>query len=241
MMTTNSTTCLEYVQYNLNLVGSELEYRFTHLFSSVDVEEINYIRSLMNNIIKDLNDETKVISQRETLKKQMKNLIHKKRAKIINKPEWWSLLFKYYPHLEKKKYYYEKDNLTNSNQALLESKANFEKLKKNNDFLPQIKKLEGIKDHRLFMDDGKLEIEEERNCFIEMRNSIIKKQEDTKNMINLKETEVVCKICGSYLCMAKSLSGGSDKNEFHEISGFIGNFMLVIKFNDEITKGVFIN
>ena len=217
-------------------MGSELEFRFTHLFSSIDVEEINYIRSLMNNIIKDVNDDTKIISQRDSLKKQIKILIQKKRAKIINRPEWWDLLYKHYPHLEKKKTYVDPGNTDNYNSV--ESKQNLDSLKKNNDFLPQIKKLHGIKDHRLFMEDGKLEIEEERNCFIEMRNNIIFYFDNMKNIINLIETEVLCKQCNSYLCMAKNLVGGTDKNEFHEVTGYIGNFIQIINFNDETVKDV---
>ena len=213
-----------------------MEFRFTHLFSSIDVEEINYIRSLMNNIIKDVNDETKIISQREALKKQIKILINKKRAKIINRPEWWDLLFRHYPHLEKKRNNLDKGKSEINNS--LEKQQNLKNLKKNNDFLPQIKKLQGIKDHRLFMEDGKLEIEEERNCFIEMRSNIISYFDNMKNIINLTETEVICRMCNSYVCMAKNLVGGTDKIEFHEITGYIGNFIQIISFNDDCVKEV---
>lgn len=217
-------------------MGSESEFRFSHLFSSVDVEEINYIRSLMNNIIKDVYDETKISSQRKILKDQIKILFNKKRAKLISKAEWWDLLYKHYPSLEKK---------SNLDNAKLEKERNPQyselsiKEKQNNDFLPQIRKLEGFKDHRLFIDDGRLEMEEERRCFIEMRKNIITYFEEMKNIINLTETEVICKTCSSYICMAKNLISLEDKNEFHEVTGYIGNFIEIVDFNDEISKKVF--
>lgn len=216
-------------------MGSELEFRFTHLFSSVDVEEINYIRSLMNNIIKDVYDETKILSQRKALKERINILMNKKRAKLISKGEWWDLLYKYYPNLDKG------INMANDRWEIETNDQKNEhtfKEKENNDFLPQIRKLEGLKDHRLFVEDGRLEIEEERRCFIEMREKIMNYYEDMKNIINLTETEVICKTCGSYICMAKNLNCVAEKNEFHEITGYIGNFIQILDFNDEISRKV---
>jgi len=220
-------------------VGSESEFRFTHLFSSVDVEEINYIRSLMNNIIKDVYDENKISSQRKALKSQIKTLLYKKRAKIISKTEWWDLLYKHYPNLENKNNFQSNDNW--ESRDTLETMKFVEREKTNNDFLPKIKKLEGLNDHRLFIDDGKLEIEEERRCFIEMRKNIISYFEQMKSIINLTDTEVVCKVCLSYLCMDKNLVSVTEKNEFHEITGYIGIFIETINFTDEIAKEVQFN
>jgi hypothetical protein len=216
-------------------VGSELEFRFTHLFSSVDVEEINYIRSLMNNIIKDVYDETKILSQRKALKERINILLNKKRAKLISKAEWWELLYKYYPNLNKA---INQDNDKWETETDEQKKELTFKEKDNNDFLPQIRKLEGLKDHRLFVEDGRLEIEEERRCFIEMRQRIINYYDDMKNIINLTETEVICKTCSSYICMAKNLVCVADINEFHEITGYIGNFIQILDFNDETSAKV---
>jgi hypothetical protein len=184
----------------------------------------------MNDIIKDVGDEAKILSERKVLKDTMRTLVNKKRAKIISKQEWWDLLYKHYPHLEKKTSY--RSTYMTEGYVENEARKKLDREKKNNDFLPQLEILKGLNDRHLFTDDGNLEIEEERKCFNEMRNNIFKYLERMKSIINLTETEVICGKCQAYICMAKNLI---TIDTWYEITGFIGNFIHLVPHDDEDT------
>ena len=256
----------EQTQYeSFRIVGSENDFKFTYLFSSLDVDDINSIRGLLNDIISNkFKEESEINSKRQLMIKNIKKLVDKKRIKIVSNDEWWRLFSLYYPDKFKEKQISHKNKKDPLKENLNENKnENLKNLsiidkndfnlgknshnlmkpldKRSNDFLPMLKKLYISEDYRLFIDGGEKLLEEERNLFNEMRNSIIKKISDTKKLIYLENTEVVCGECKSYICTAKNLSY-SDQLNFFKMSGWVSGFVNCHLLNDpEAKKSVFAN
>ena len=82
--------------------GCGNEIPFTHTFSSCDVYIINKIRKYINKIINDELDENHYKSYCNIIKKEVQELIHKKRFKIINNNDWWRIFYTVYPDYLKK-------------------------------------------------------------------------------------------------------------------------------------------
>lgn len=250
---------------SFRIVGSENDFKFTHLFSGTDIEEINKIRTFLNEIVSSKSKEESVMeSKRELMIKKLFSLINKRRIKIISNDEWWRLFYIYYPNkLKEKEFNLRKlespqddvsklENNCDSNQQVLKNSniiitsddktqytSNKSLNKKSNDFLPMLRKLNIREDYRLCTEDGIKLLEEERKLFNEMRDSILKKISDTKKHIYLDSTNLVCGLCGSCICDAKNISEISNLFLFR-LSGWISGFVNSWPSNDEsATKSEF--
>jgi hypothetical protein len=229
---------------SFRLVGSELEFRFTHLFSGVDIEEINIIRSLLNQIIARKSIE-EVNNKREIMIKKLIKFIKKERIKIISIEEWWSLFYRLNKNKEKEKdakyksiseapYSGDGNNYLDYNPKTSSSIDHNKKLDKHsNDFLPPLLKLNIKEDYRLWSSDGIEELREEMKLFDKMRDDIVKHISETKKLIYTDKADIVCGYCNSFICHARNLKIVDETYEFISASGWMSGFVNDVELTDQ--------
>ncbi len=203
--------------YGFRTTNSELEHRFTHLFSTADVKEINEIREHLCFLIK---DKESIEQKKATITTKLFNFLNKKRIKIVNKREWWELYRKYYSHSITYKTF-EKDegnkipdfkSYTSIQEKIGAYKVNkssdyyHEKKKQlinktSNDFLPKLQPLRINEDFRLWSKEGQKELLKERRNFANLRENILNYITESKKLISLSKAHLICNVnnCGSHI------------------------------------------
>jgi len=76
--------------------GCANEFFFSHTFSSEDVNKLNKIRKKINELVLGLYDFETYESQTKILRIIVKQLLYRKRFKIITNPDWWRIFCHYY-------------------------------------------------------------------------------------------------------------------------------------------------
>jgi len=77
--------------------GCANEFYFTHSFSTEDVKRLNKIRKKINELVLGLYEMETYESEINVLRFLVKQLINKKRFKIITNADWWRIYCHYFP------------------------------------------------------------------------------------------------------------------------------------------------
>jgi len=192
--------------YGFRTTNSDLEHRFTHLFSGADIKDINEIREHLCHIIK---DGESIKDKKKLMTNKLFDFLNKKRIKIVNKKEWWDLYKKYYNHAITYNKFENDDNLKSFNCNFTKKGGldvnHIKKVtlinKNSNDFLPKLQHLKIKEDFRLWSKEGQRELLLERKNFCSIRDIIVNGITESKKMISLSKAHLACNVngCGSHI------------------------------------------
>ena len=167
--------------YSFKTINSELEHKFTHLFSSMDIDEINIIRFVLGNVIKgSLIDEKKLLSEK------LFKFLDKKRSRIIKK-EWWDLYYKRNPYYQNV-HIHKSNNMQNDHQINIQNK----KVRESNHFLPELVKLNFVEQFKPWTSEGKKQLENDIANIKTMREELQIEFEESKKLIDQDKAHIVC-------------------------------------------------
>ena len=212
---------------SFTLEGSNVEFTFNYLFSSVDVKDINSIRAILNKLVK-----TKDIHQKDfdTLREQLitniTKLIEKKRLKILKKEHYDILVTKFFgDNTQETNLRYndeiDPEEIKQKEKEKMLPKYLLRQLKKktstdssftpmSNDFLQPLRMLTIKEDFRSWTESGMEELQKERERYTKMREKILANIEMRKNMINQKTPYIYCKRCNEFLCSVNNIRPHKD-------------------------------
>lgn len=227
--------------------GSEIEFRFMHLFSSVDVDEINIIRKYFNKIVSNASKLSYLVELRRLIKRKIIDLWNKKRVKIINNEDWWRIFYYFNPDEKESNYlrsYTRNDSddsrlLELEKSLLLPNEHDKNRLEKDNsniktnkdEFLPMLERLDINEDFRLWSQDGIRALMSEREKFHEMKFQVENSLNRKKEMCSVKSAHLVCELCNEYITELKCLK--LEKNRIFSINGYLSGFISKIPFDAE--------
>ena len=195
----------QYKSYLLN--GQKKD--FSHLFCSLDVQNINAIRISLNKLIFNINGNYNAIFI--AMEKNFAQLINRKRFKIIKKDTWNTLLYKYFPSTWQN-YFNNQLNENQLNEEILKFQNNYREIYSNqeindNDFFQPLKHLSIKEDYRLWTKEGQEKLKEERYLYNQMKNNFFENIKERKKIFEQTQPELYCKQCGKKTGFISQLDG----------------------------------
>lgn len=229
---------------HFNIHESDKNFEFKHLFSGVDVEEINEVRELFNKIVTDKINLANKKDLKRLLMSKILQVWSKKRIKVINNSNWYKLFCKYYKKdnycIDAFKKYFKTKNSSSyyTNTVLIKEEQLKDKdisekqetTAESDAFLPALKTLDIKEDYRLWSSEGLSDLVKERTQFEELKvkiESTIKKNED---LCKLKNAQILCGVCDENITGMDNMKE-MPNNEFINIIGY--SFVNEVEVNSD--------
>ena len=162
----------------------------------------------------------------KTLKEKMKELLSKKRFKVIIRQEFVELFNKIYSYKEKTIFSNQNIDIKSDTQPsdFMLSYLKEKNLQNTGDALPPLEPLDIKLDYRLFSESGEKELGEERTKYNNLKHKVSENIQTKLDIINQTSSELLCGRCDSYICSISNLKVvnlSHDSEIMFEIGGWV--------------------
>ena len=240
-------------QYEGFLLKSEdKEFTFPYLFSVIDLNKINELRSYLSQLFKlkrgnDSNialieDEYQSLTQK--LKFNFLNFLKKKRFKVISRKEYKQLFKQMYGQPFGEDPYQNPPFEFDVNKKQFCSQNFLNIVKKDvhidkEDLLPTLKHLPIKQDFRFWIKGGEGELETERKMYNNLKAKVIESLDEKENIINHSTADVYCGRCQSYICSVGQLElmkNFENQVTLFKIGGWVTRSLKDCQVNSELAN-----